>query len=63
MLKDFNLSYVIHVKRREHGPNVGIGRLRQIPQAKKQLELVEGEKSRRALGHEFPVPLMTLTRL
>lgn len=61
--EDYKSSYIIHIKRCKHGPNVGVRRIRQVPQAKELLELVKGEKSRWALGHEFSVPMMTLTSL
>lgn len=61
--EDYKSSYIIHIKRCKHCPNVGVRCIRQIPQAKKLLELVVGEKSRRALSHELSVPLMTLTSL
>lgn len=56
-------NHVIHIKRCKRGLNVGVGRIRQVPQAKEQLEFIKDEKSRWALGHTFSVPLMTLTSL
>lgn len=61
--KNDKRSYVVHVKRGEHGPNVGVWRIRQILQAKEAFEFVKGEQSRGALSHELRVPVMTLTGL
>lgn len=56
-------SYVVHVKGLKHRLDVGVWWWWQVLQPKELLEFIKGEKSRRALGHEFLVPLVALAGL
>lgn len=56
-------SHLVHVKRAEHLLYVGVGLVVQASQPEELLELVQGELTRRALGHELLVPEVHLHRL
>lgn len=56
-------SHVVHVEGHKQGLDVGVWRWWQVLQAEELLELIKSEKSRWALGHEFPVPLVALAGL
>lgn len=56
-------SYVVHVKGHKHRLDVGVWWWWQVLQPKELLEFIKSEKSGRALGHEFPVPLVALAGL
>lgn len=56
-------SHLVHVKRAEHLLYVSVGPGVQASQPEELLELVQGELTRRALGHELLVPEVHLHRL
>lgn len=56
-------SHLVHVKGAEHLLDVGVGLRIQAPQAKELLKLMQGELTRRTLGHELLVPEVHLHSL